>query len=99
MSQKLKISLKLDEKFKQIAAGLPPMQIEVKDSKGYSVPMTIKGEPLYANHHAEILCHYAKGGQRSVQQYVKLILKKQDELKAKLTIENNTKTQANEKSN
>lgn len=98
MSQKLKISLKLDEKFKQIAAGLPPMQIEVTDKSG-KYPMTIKGKPLYANHHAEILCHYLKGGQRSVQQYVKLILKKQDELKAKQTIENNTKTQANEKSN
>lgn len=83
---KLKISLKLDAKFKEIAAGLPPMQVEVKDYRDVSIPMTIKGKPLYANHHAEILCHYAKEGQKGVQKYVKLILKKQDELKAKLTV-------------
>ncbi len=78
---KLTLTIKMDESFKKLAEALPPMQIEVA-----GVAQTIKGKPLFVNHHAEILCHYSKGGKRAVGKYVKGVIEKQKQSKNKLTV-------------
>jgi len=72
---KLKLSLELDARFKELAEKLPPMQIEISGIK-----QTIKGKPLYVNHHAEILCHYAKKGIKGVKKYTDSIMEKHNKL-------------------
>ena len=74
----LKISLKLDNSFRMLAGKLPPMQIEVA-----GIRQTIKGKPLYVDHHAEILCHYAKGNLKGVKQYVKMVQEKLKQQKSR----------------
>jgi hypothetical protein len=68
---KLRISLELDAKFKKLAEALPPMQIEIA-----GIRQTIKGQPLYVDHHAEILCHFKKGKKKGVQKYVDSVIAK-----------------------
>lgn len=79
---KLKIPIQLDEKFKKLAEKLPPMQIQVD-----GIPQTLKGTKLMVNHHAEILCYYAKGGRKAVQQYVNAVMKRAIEAKIKVNTE------------
>lgn len=81
MTKKITIPIHLDESFKKLAESLPAMQIEVS-----GILQTIKGKPLYVNHHAEILCHYSKGGKKAVQKYVAGIVKKHAQATTKLTI-------------
>jgi hypothetical protein len=84
-TKKLKISLELDAKFKELAESLPPMQIEIAGIK-----QTFKGQPLFVNHHAEILCRYAqnnrKKGAKAVQEYVNGVMEKHKIHSAKLRI-------------
>jgi hypothetical protein len=68
---KLTLSHELDDKFKVLAENLPPIQIEIMGIK-----QTINKQPLYVNHHAEILCHYLKEGKKGVKAYVMAIQKR-----------------------
>lgn len=68
---KLTITHQLDAKFKELAGKLPAMQITVA-----GIPQTLKGKPLFVDHHAEILCRYAQAGERGVELYCADVVKK-----------------------
>ena len=62
----IKISLKEDAAFKELAKALPEMQVSIG-----GVLQTHNKLPLMVDHHAEILCWFAKGGKKGVKNYVK----------------------------